>query len=563
MHALLGLLASTIRRSTLSACRRYVTHPGPSVLAVALAIFARCSHPSQYIVPKRSSCPSQKRLIHTTARQFVMAFLEDDIRTSYDSWSFYSARSSSTPALHEAVRWNRVNVLDALLRAPGLNLEERDENGHTALMLALSSCHFRCYEKLVAAGAHRFPSTKDSHLNVLCTVAGGDVLSVQKLEDEGGLNLSNEPKVCKDILAAAAGLGRVDVLRHLLSTKHFLHSLRTNYVVLSSYAEYGFDYDKFASRTHRHPATTCAVEGGHLECFDILASAGADLSENNKQGRGLVEIAALHGHAVILRRLLEFPSLKASIISSQRDAYSCAVRGGSIECLEILRDAGAVIDDFVSQGSHQTGLHLAAVYDRPDMLKYLLGLPKLVEKIDSQDSRGNTALMNAVASGSASCFKILRSAGASVYITTKAKETLIHIACKLHRLDFLLSLLAHDPIRLQINALDNKGQTALMVATLGNSVASARMLLAAGANPNIPSRGCSPLHIAAELLDSGLLETLLESSLVNLDCRNIKGRTPIILATKAHRLKQFRLLVDAGADRTLSDTVRLLVLLIV
>eukprot|EP00042_Codosiga_hollandica_P045872 m.472940 g.472940 ORF g.472940 m.472940 type:complete len:150 (-) comp57116_c0_seq23:349-798(-) len=94
-----------------------------------------------------------------------------------------------------------------------------------------------------------------------------------------------------------------------------------------------------------------------------------------------------------------------------------------------------------------------------------------------------------------------------------------------------------------------------MVATLGNSVASARMLLAAGANPNIPSRkGCYPLHVAAELLDSGLLETLLESSLVNLDCRNIKGRTPIILATKAHRLKQFRLLVDAGADRTLSDT---------
>jgi len=61
-----------------------------------------------------------------------------------------------------------------------------------------------------------------------------------------------------------------------------------------------------------------------------------------------------------------------------------------------------------------------------------------------------------------------------------------------------------------VDALDAKGQTALIIAIQSNHVAIVKALLAHGANPNTPnSRGLTPVR-AARIRDNFAILTALE-----------------------------------------------------
>jgi uncharacterized protein len=60
-----------------------------------------------------------------------------------------------------------------------------------------------------------------------------------------------------------------------------------------------------------------------------------------------------------------------------------------------------------------------------------------------------------------------------------------------------------------VNALDAKGQTALIIAIQSNHVAVVKALLAHGANPNTPnSRGLTPLRAARSRDNFAILAVL-------------------------------------------------------
>lgn len=95
--------------------------------------------------------------------------------------------------------------------------------------------------------------------------------------------------------------------------------------------------------------------------------------------------------------------------------------------------------------------------------------------------------------------------------------------------------------------IDQWGENALMHAVLHGSVDMTRVLLEAGANPDLKGRGFTPLGMAALRGDVRIVRLLLKAG-ADVDRKSSDGNTPIIAATIMHRTDVVRELLPYRPD---------------
>ena len=98
---------------------------------------------------------------------------------------------------------------------------------------------------------------------------------------------------------------------------------------------------------------------------------------------------------------------------------------------------------------------------------------------------------------------------------------------------------------LKIDALNQAGESALMMAALKGEVVGAKMLLARGAKVN--QSGWSPLHYAATGPEPELVRLLLEHG-AQVDAAAPNGTTPLMMAAQYGSEDTVKLLLERGAD---------------
>ena len=108
--------------------------------------------------------------------------------------------------------------------------------------------------------------------------------------------------------------------------------------------------------------------------------------------------------------------------------------------------------------------------------------------------------------------------------------------------------------RLQLEALNRSGETALMMASLRGQTALVRRLLQRGAAVN--RAGWSPLHYAATAPDEGPMKLLLASG-ATVDARSPNGTTPLMMAADHGPSTCVGLLLAAGARVDLKNDLGL------
>jgi ankyrin repeat protein len=290
-----------------------------------------------------------------------------------------------------------------------------------------------------------------------------------------------------------------------------------------------------------------AVQRDDLQIVDRLIRSGADARAANRYGVTPLYIACMNGHAGIVERLL-----------------------------------GAGADPNTAMPDGETVLMTAARTGNVDVVKTLLARGADVRA--RERSRGQTALMWAAAENNAGVIKALIDAGADMNERSRGGSFTPYLfAVRAGHIDASRTLIEAGA---KVDETLPDGTSALVLATINAHYELAAFLVDTGANPNADAQGWTALHQIAWSrrhnagfnlpgpVQTGNLDSLdLVRKLVkhgatvnarqkkeprdgNRNQQNRIGATPFLLAAKSADVPLMRVLLEQGANPSITTNNR-------
>ena len=250
----------------------------------------------------------------------------------------------------------------------------------------------------------------------------------------------------------------------------------------------------------------------HPEAIRLLIAMGADINLRDQYGR-----TALH-RAVHQKNTEEAKILIAAGVdvhlkdNSGVSALHTAAQTNNIEIVEALLDQQANVDDRDNAGN--TPLHKAAINQHLDIMNVLI---EANAAINMQNESGKTPLHEATFFKVLNSIKVLISAGADVDIQDMSGDTpLHHMASCSYNPEIMRDFMNAQP---DLTLKNKMGWTALHLAVHHNNKKMVQNLLAAGANPSMPTTdGRTALQIAQnhpDGIDPDIINMLYQSQYQN------------------------------------------------
>jgi ankyrin repeat protein len=321
-----------------------------------------------------------------------------------------------------------------------------------------------------------------------------------------------------------------------------------------------------------------AIHQNDLDLADRLIRAGANVKAKNSFGATPMSEAALLGNAALLDKLLKAGADVESTNADGQTALMVVARTGNVEAAKILLSHGANVNAR-EQWREQTALMWAAAQSHPAMVKELVAHGADVNarsKVNNwqrqvtaepraiyRPAGGLTPMLYSSREGCAECTRILAEGGADLNMTDPEGVTPLLLAVLNDHYDTATYLIQKGA---NVNKWDWFGRTPLYIAVDLNTIPRGgrpdrpsldettslqiiEQLLAAGANPNAqlklapPFRnigndrgldgilgiGTTPLIRAAKALDAAAIRLLLEKG-ANVSLSNVRGITPTMAA---------------------------------
>ncbi|XP_070708980.1 transient receptor potential cation channel subfamily A member 1-like isoform X2 [Pempheris klunzingeri] len=336
-----------------------------------------------------------------------------------------------------------------------------------------------------------------------------DSQDLNSCDDQGNVPLHwaaerNQAESCRALLDLGADPNILNTA--LLSPLHLAVSHNHNSLVelLVSYSATNSNLQGDLGNTP--VILACSIN--NFEALSILIKHGARLCQQNKLGHFAIHAAAFAGATktmeVILKAGEEFGHQVEAHINyldkSKSSPLHLAVRGGNIEAIRLCIATGAKIDQ--QQNDRSTPLHLACTQGATEVVKLMLCSFDQVDDI--------------------------------INLTDGACQTPLHRATIFDHAElaeYLISLGA------DLNGIDCKGNSPLLLATSCGAWRTVALLLAKGANVNMKDKcGCNFLHLAI-LQPKGLKnlpEEVLQCNSVKalLSCEDNEGCTPLHYACR-------------------------------
>ncbi|XP_075678170.1 uncharacterized protein LOC113794230 isoform X2 [Dermatophagoides pteronyssinus] len=226
----------------------------------------------------------------------------------------------------------------------------------------------------------------------------------------------------------------------------------------------------------RTPLIWSASSGNH-DALLVLVKAGAEISQQDKDG-----LSALH----------------------------CASSRGHYRCVHtLITMCGADVHQLDSGGC--TPLFYAVALGHPDCVRLLL---ESGAQLDHQDHKGRTAAHCGAAKGQFETLKILQENGANLWLKNVRGDLPLHDAVKSGRVDLVKWFLDQSPE--SVNAVNLYGRSPLHIAAFNHNIEMCSLLVSYGANMNsimkVRNQYLTPLDAA---LQNGSITTTTTST--NLD----------------------------------------------
>ena len=303
-------------------------------------------------------------------------------------------------------------------------------------------------------------------------------------------------------------------------------------------------------------AVAWASHWGHLETIESLIRSGADVNLPNDLGVTPLALAARNGSVPIVERLLTANADPKLASSTGETPLMIAAHIGSDTIVRALITRGAQ-PDAAATTTRQTPLMFAVAEGHTKVVKALLdggADPR------AKSTGGFTPLLFAARHGETASASLLLDAGADVNEAARDGSTALVLAAASRREDVAILLVGRgaDP-----NAA-GAGYTALHTAMSRDLQQLAAALLKKGADPNArlvnaPATLFGPGQGAGSEVRPARAEAVPAQTDANAQARAMRagglaGATPFWLAARNVNVPMLRILLEHGADPTLTST---------
>jgi ankyrin repeat protein len=413
-------------------------------------------------------------------------------------------------------------------------LIERDANIHArhdeAVFGAAKNAEPEVLQLLIKKGAPVNARSKDNeNSTVLMFAAGGaSVAKVQLLLDAGA-----------DI-KAADDKGETALMKAVSVDHRFDAKVRLPMIslLLSKGAEINAK-DKQGRTALLHAVVQYMSEAGgiisHPEVVQFLLENGADVQAKDNDGNtALIDTAGVYQGPIEIARLLLAKGIEVDARNAKGlTALMVAVDKGGLDVTQLLLEKGA--DANQKDAVDHTVLDHAIEAGNAELVKVLLAkgaVAGTAYKTNSQilAATTNFALLNAAARGNLPKVKELLANGADVNARDTQHNTALLLNAQLSYSGVEVPTLLLEK-GADIDAVNDNGESALMLSAGRNSQDEVKLFLTHKANVNFRSKkGERALHLAATGLHSQIVNALLASG-AEVDARDADGKTALIRAT--------------------------------
>jgi ankyrin repeat protein len=451
----------------------------------------------------------------------------------------------------------KTDMVRMLLDA-GADVHARNSYGATPLMFAAGAGQVDAVEMLLEAGAD-VHAENDYHSTAMHWAATKGCTSVMIQLRDAGAAVDPQPAGWTPLMRAAQN-GHLDTVAWLLDNGVYVNAINPQRGTALALAVEN-RYENIAFRLLDAGANPdvqdkegitplmTAAQQGNVELAQALLDAGADPRIMDNEGITALEYATHRSEVAGLLSAVTGSDLPEPPLPLQKPApqppLHQAVLAADTEMVNTLLSAGMQVD--LRNGRGDTPLMLAAAWDQEEMVRTLL---EAGADVNAENAVGETAWAVAPKSGESTVVKMLRAAGAEPDINRMVEymNRREAMAKALHRGDVGTIQRMVESGEVDIDGRTARGWTTLLWAVTQSDMVMARLLLAAGANPDAVNPGYRrPLHAAIRLGNVEMVDLLLEVG-ADPNAPNPEGNTALIIAAMEGRAEIVDLLVPAGAE---------------
>ncbi|KAK9889799.1 hypothetical protein WA026_007172 [Henosepilachna vigintioctopunctata] len=382
-------------------------------------------------------------------------------------------------SLETYINDDNLQGLRSFLENKQVQIEDKDENGTTALMYASQKGRLNFVQELLKYGADPNAEDSDNWTALLCACKEGYVEIVHELLEHNA-DIEHRDMGGWTALMWATYKGRTEIVQILLDRGAEVNA-HGNFHISSLIWAAGRGYtricrmllDKGAKINvgdkYGTTALVWASRKGHLEIVDMLLRAGANVDTAGMYSWTPLLVATQGNHVDVVNSLLEFKPNVNALDKDGCSALTIACKEGFYEIATALMAAGSYIN--IQDRAGDTNLIHAVKGGYRGVVEALL---KKYADVDVPGKDRKTAIYIAAEKGNSNIVKLLLTANPDLEISTKDGDTPLLKAVRARNADVVQLLLDK---KAKVSATDKRGDTALHIAMRSRSKTIVEILL--------------------------------------------------------------------------------------